>query len=73
MGIDLKRIGLFRLMEDNLPCYSKLTKEEKELVNKVGLFQTDTLGESYEWKDLSVLTNDELYELYKSCLDSWKR
>lgn len=31
------------------------------------------LGEEYAWKNLSILTNDELYKLYDICQDSWKR
>lgn len=71
--MNIKRMGLIKLMEDTLPNYYKLTEEEKELVWKVGLFQVDTMGESYEWKDLTVLTNDELCKLYKICSDSWTR
>ena len=60
-------------MEDTLPNYYKLTQEEKELVWKVGLTQIDTMGESYAWKNLTVLTNEELYTLHDICEDSWGR
>ena len=70
---DIKRMGLIKLMEDELPNYDKLTEKEKELVFKVGLTQVDTMGESYAWKNLTVLTDDELCELYEICSDSWER
>jgi hypothetical protein len=73
MKKEILRKAMLHLMEDTLPNYYKLTQEEKELVWKVGLTQIDTMGESYAWKNLTVLTNDELFKLYEICEGSWKR
>ena len=71
--MNIQRKAILHLMEDTLPNYYKLTQEEKELVWKVGLTQIDTMGESYAWKNLAVLTDEELYKLHDICEDSWTR
>lgn len=71
--METQRKAIIHLMEYTLPNYYKLTQVERELVCKVGLTQIDTLGESYEWDNLSILTDDELYKLHDICVDSWTR
>lgn len=71
--MNIQRKAILHLMEDTLPNYYKLTQEEKELVWKVGLTQIDTMGESYAWKNLTVLTDEELYKLHDICENSWTR
>ena len=71
--MNIQRKAILHLMEDTLPNYYKLTQDEKELVWKVGLTQIDTMGESYAWNNLTVLTDEELYKLHDICKDSWTR
>lgn len=47
----------------------------KKIDNKGGLSQVDMLGEEWDWtyNNLRKMTDNEIYQLYNLCKDSWNR
>lgn len=67
MTIDLDRKGLETLVKGCSPYYSEF---ENPLVKKAGHLYNDQYGKTY-WNNLSELTDEELYQLYLICKNSW--
>jgi hypothetical protein len=67
MNIELIKKDLENLVRGTCPNYHEF---ENPLVKKAGHSYSDQYGRT-SWNTLSVLTEGELYELYKICTNSW--
>lgn len=67
MKIELDRKGLEILVLGSQPYYSVF---DNPLVKKAGHDYSDQYGKTY-WRSLNNLTDDELYQLYLICRNSW--
>ncbi len=67
MKIKLDRKGLEILVNGSQPYYSEF---DNPLVKKAGHDYSDQYGIT-SWKSLQNLTDDELYQLYLICRNSW--
>jgi hypothetical protein len=67
MKVELDRIGLEALVKGSQPYYYEF---ENVLVKKAGHDYRDQYGTT-KWRDLNCLTDEELYELYEICRNSW--
>jgi hypothetical protein len=68
MKIDLGRKELKSLVRGTQVNYNKFNDP---LVKKAGHDYSDQYGRTV-WRSLSDLTDEELYELYLICKNSWK-
>ena len=66
MKIEIDRYGLEILVKGSNPHYNQFNNP---LVKKAGHRFSDQYGSS--WKSLNNLTDDELYQLYIICKNSW--
>lgn len=66
MKIELDRKGLEALVKGSQLNYNKF---KDELVQKSGHSYSDQYGRT-SWSNLSNLTEGELYELYKICINN---
>ena len=66
MKIELDRKGLEILVAGSQPHYNKF---DNPLVKKAGHDYNDQYGWT-SWRNLSALTDEELYELYLICRSS---
>ena len=67
MKIELDRKGLEILVAGSEPDYNEF---DNPLVKKAGHDYSDQYGRT-SWRNLSELTDDELYEVYIICRNSW--
>ena len=67
MKVELDRDALETLVKGSQPYYNEF---ENELVKKAGHFYNDQYGKT-NWYKLKDLTDEELYELYEICRNSW--
>lgn len=67
MNIELDRKGLEILVHGSQPYYDEF---ENPLVKKAGHDYSDQYGRT-TWSSLKYLTDDELYQLYLICRNSW--
>ena len=67
MKIELDRKGLEILVKGSQPFYSEF---DNPLVKKAGHYYSDQYSRT-SWQNLSALTEEELYELYLICRNSW--
>lgn len=67
MNKELDRIDLESLVKGSYPNYSEFNNP---LVKKAGHSYIDAYGKT-SWSSLFNLTDEELYELYKICKNSW--
>ena len=67
MKIELDRKGLEILVAGSEPDYNEF---DNPLVKKAGHDYSDQYGRT-SWRNLSELTDDELYEVYVICRNSW--
>ena len=67
MKIELDRKGLEILVKGSQPFYSEF---DNPLVKKAGHNYSDQYSRT-SWQNLSALTEEELYELYLICRNSW--
>jgi hypothetical protein len=67
MNIELDRKGLEILVNGSQPNYNEF---ENPLVKKAGHDYSDEYGWTI-WRSLNNLTDDELYQLYVICRNSW--
>jgi hypothetical protein len=67
MKIELDRKGLEILVAGSEPYYSAF---DNHLVKKAGHDYSDQYCRT-SWRNLSALTDEELYELYLICRNSW--
>lgn len=68
MLVELDRKALETLVKGSRPYYGF----ENDLVKKAGYFYNEQYSSSGTyWYNLKNLTDEELYELYKICRDSW--
>ena len=67
MKIELDRKGLEILVAGSEPDYNEF---DNPLVKKAGHDYSDQYGRT-SWRNLSALTDDELYEVYIICRNSW--
>jgi hypothetical protein len=67
MQIELDRKGLEALVKGSRPNYNEF---DNPLVEKAGHNYNDQYGKT-SWRNLGALTDDELYELYLICRNSW--
>lgn len=67
MKAELNRSDLETLVKGSKPYYSKF---DNPLVKKAGHSYSDQYGIT-SWDSLSKLTDEELYQLYIICRDSW--
>lgn len=67
MKIELDRKGLETLVNGSQPYYGEF---ENTLVKKGGFDYSDRYGKT-SWCSLNNLTDDELYQLYIICRNSW--
>ena len=68
MKIELDRKGLEILVAGSQPYYNEF---DNPLVKKAGHDYRDQYGIT-SWRNLSALTDEELYKLYIICRNSWK-
>lgn len=68
MTLELNRTDLLSLAKGSKPYY---TAFDNELVVKAGHCYSDQYGTT-TWSNLSSLNDEELYQLYIICRDSWK-
>ena len=66
MKIEIDRYGLEILVKGSNPHYNQFNNP---LVKKAGHRFSDQYGSS--WESLDKLTDDELYQLYIICKNSW--
>ena len=67
MNIELDRKGLEILVNGSQPYYNEF---ENALVKKAGHDYSDQYCRT-SWRSLNNLTDDELYQLYVICRNSW--
>lgn len=67
MKIELDRKALETLVKGSQPYYNEF---ENPLVKKAGHSYSDQYGRT-SWESIENLTDDELYELYEICKNSW--
>ena len=67
MKIELDRKGLEILVKGSQPYYNEF---DNHLVKKAGHDYSDQYGRT-SWRNLDALTDDELYEVYLICRNSW--
>jgi hypothetical protein len=67
MKIELDRKGLEILVAGSQPYYNEF---DNPLVKKAGHCYSDQYGRT-SWHNLNALTDEELYELYIICRNSW--
>jgi hypothetical protein len=67
MKIDLDRKGLEILVSGSVPYYNEF---DNPLIKKAGHDYSDQYGRT-SWRYLGELTDDELYEVYLICRNSW--
>jgi hypothetical protein len=67
MKIELDRKGLEVLVKGSEPNYNEF---EHLLIKKAGHRYNDQYGNT-SWDKLSSCTDEELYNIYKICRDSW--
>lgn len=67
MTVELDRKGLTALVHGSIPYYNEF---DNPLVVKAGHEYSDQYARTY-WRKLHNLTDEELYELYIICRDSW--
>ena len=67
MKIELDRKGLEILVKGSQPYYNEF---ENPLVQKAGHEYLDQYGRT-NWRNLKALTDEELYEVYLICRNSW--
>ncbi len=67
MRIELDRKGLETLVKGSQPYYNEFSNS---LVKKAGHYYNDQYGRT-SWDSLNNLTDDELYQLYLICRNSW--
>jgi hypothetical protein len=67
MKIELDRKGLEILVNGSQPYYNEFANP---LVKKAGHDYSDQYGR-ISWQSLNKLTDDELYQLYLICRNSW--
>lgn len=67
MKIELDRKGLEILVAGSQPNYNEF---HNLLVKKAGHDYSDQYGRT-SWRNLSVMTDEELYEVYLICRNSW--
>jgi len=67
MILELDRKGLEILVGGTSPCYNEF---DNHLVIKAGHDYGDQYGRT-TWRSLNNLTDDELYQLYIICRNSW--
>ena len=67
MKIELDRKGLEILVAGSQPYYNEF---DNPLVKKAGHDYSDQYGRT-SWRNLSALTDEELYEVYLICRNSW--
>jgi hypothetical protein len=67
MNIELDRKGLETLVNGSQLYYNEF---ENPLVKKAGHNYSDQYGRT-SWQSLNNLTDDELYQLYLICRNSW--
>ena len=67
MKIELDRKGLEILVSGSQPYYDEF---DNPLVKKAGHDYSDQYGRT-NWHNLSALTDEELYEVYLICRNSW--
>jgi hypothetical protein len=67
MKIELDRRGLEILVNGSRPYYNEF---ENTLVKKAGHDYSNQYGTT-SWRSLNNLTDDELYQLYLICRNSW--
>lgn len=68
MNIELDRKGLESLIKGTGPHFDAF---KNNLVVKAGFEYSDQYGR-IDWRNLSSLTDNELYELYIICRKSWE-
>jgi len=69
MTIELDRKGLEILVAGSQPYYNEF---DNPLVKKAGHDYSDQYGRT-SWRSLQNLTDDELYQLYLICRNSWSQ
>jgi hypothetical protein len=67
VNIGLDRKGLETLVKGSSPYYTAFSND---LVKRGGHYYSDQYGKT-TWNTLGSLTNDELYQLYVICRNSW--
>lgn len=67
MKIELDRKGLEILVAGSQTNYNEFNNP---LVKKAGHDYSDQYGRT-SWRNLSVMTDEELYEVYLICRNSW--
>ena len=67
MKIELDRKGLEILVAGSEPDYNEF---DNPLVKKAGHDYSDQYGRT-SWRNLSELTDEELYKVYIICRNSW--
>lgn len=67
MKIELDRKVLEILVKGSQPYYNEF---DNQLVKKAGHDYSDKYGRT-SWQNLDALTDDELYEVYLICRNSW--
>ena len=67
MKIELDRKGLEILVTGSRPYYNEF---DNQLVKKAGHDYSDQYGKT-TWRNLRALTDEELYEVYLICRNSW--
>jgi hypothetical protein len=69
MKVELERKDLEALVKGKSPYYNEF---DNALVKKAGHSYSDQYART-SWESLSELTDDELYELYIICKNSWDK
>ena len=67
MQIELDRKGLEILVNGSCPNYSEM---DNQLVKKAGHDYSYQYGRT-TWRNLSNVTDEELYQIYVICRNSW--
>lgn len=67
MKVELNRKGLESLVKGSQSNYSEF---DNSLVKKAGHSYNDQYGKT-SWSNLDDLKDEELYDLYLICLNSW--
>ena len=70
MLVELDKKGLIRLVKGTSPYYSIF---EDVLVKRCGRY-SGGFNDAWSWdeSELNKLSEKELFELYNTCVDSWK-
>lgn len=67
MIVELDRKGLITLASGSTPHYDEFNNP---LVKKAGHYYCDQYGRTM-WEKINDLTDEELYQLYLICRNSW--